>query len=142
MLNRSDSDSNGLKERLSAATHALENERAAHTATRRLLQDAQQARQALQTRVGHLELSQNEALRTERDARRDAEEALAALRAEVARADIERADIERREQPVVVAAPIRQRREIRASEPIPRQKRAANEPKPVRWWTPSYRTKR
>ena len=151
MLNRSDNDSSGLKDRLSAATHALESERTAHTATKRLLQEAQQARQALQTRLGHDELSHSELLRTERDARREAEEALANFKLEVERAEIERVETarveaarvedERRAAPPVVAQPVRQRREIRASEPIPRQKRPANEPKPVRWWTPSYRAK-
>lgn len=137
MLNRSDNDSSGLKDRLSAATHALETERTAHAATKRLLQEAQQARQALQTRLGHDELSHTEFLRTERAARREAEDALAALKLE-----IERTETERRATVPVVAQPVRQRREIRASEPIPRQKRPANEPKPVRWWTPSYRAKK
>ena len=44
---------------------------------------------------------------------------------------------------VVAAAPERVRREIKASEPIPRKTHAlsSKEPKPVRWWTPSYRSK-
>lgn len=132
MLNRTDSESHGLKERLSAAEHALENERAAHAATRRALQDANHANQAMQTRFGHNELSNGEALRAERDARRAAEEALTALRAELA--ELKQAEL---------VAPEKVRREIRASEPIPRKPRAllTKEPKPVRWWTPSYRAK-
>ena len=43
MLNRADNDSSGLKERLSAAEHALDAERAAHAATKRALQEAQAA---------------------------------------------------------------------------------------------------
>lgn len=130
MLNRTDSETSGLKERLSAAEHALENERTAHAATRRALQEASHANQAMQTRFGHNELSNGEALRAERDLRRAAEEALAALRAELA---------ERSE----ARAPERVRREIKASEPIPRKPRvlSTKEPKPVRWWTPSYRSK-
>ncbi len=132
MLNRTDSETSGLKERLSAAEHALEMERAAHAATRRALQDAQHANQAMQTRFGHTELSNGEALRTERDLRRAAEEALAALQAEAA---------ERKRLDAV--APEKVRRDIRASEPIPRKPRSLStkEPKPVRWWTPSYRSK-
>jgi hypothetical protein len=132
MLNRTDSETSGLKERLSAAEHSLENERAAHAATRRALQEANHANQAMQTRLGHSEMSNGEALRTERDLRRAAEEALAALRTEIA----ERKEIE-------VVAPEKIRREIKASMPIPRKPRTllAKEPKPVRWWTPSYRAK-
>ena len=164
MLNRSDSESGGLKDRLSSTSHALESERAAHAATKRLLQEAQQARQALQTRIGHMEMSHHEILRAEQDARRQAEEALVALRAEAdealvalrseadealiaLRAEADEAiaalhaEMDRPREPVLTAAPLKQRREIRASEPIPRQKRPANEPKPVRWWTPSYRSK-
>ena len=135
MLNRTDSETNGLKERLAAAEHSLEIERASHAATRRALQEANHANQAMQTRIGHSDLSNGEALRTERDLRRAAEEALAALRIEMAQL------AERKE--VVAPAPERVRREIKASEPIPRKTRAlsSKEPKPVRWWTPSYRTK-
>ena len=131
MLNRTDSETSGLKERLSAAEHALENERAAHAATKRALQEAHHANQAMQTRFGHTELSHAEALQTQRDLRQAAEEALAALRAELA---------ERKPAPVVAE---KVRREIKASEPITRKLRAiaAKEPKPVRWWTPSYRAK-
>ena len=143
MLNRSDSDSNGLKERLTSAEHALEAERAAHAATRRSLQEAQQAHQGLQTRFGHTELSRNETLQTERDARRDAEEALAAIRAEMVQLQAAHAaELVRLREVEVAAVPIKVRREIKAIQPIVRQKRGpANEPKPVRWWTPSYRAK-
>ncbi len=144
MLNRTDSETHGLKERLSAAEHALENERAAHAATRRALQEANHANQAMQTRIGHNELSNGEAIRAERDLRRSAEEALATLQTEMAalRAEI----AERKEIEAATPAPVPQRvrREIRASEPIPRKTRAlsSKEPKPVRWWTPSYRSKK
>src|SRR4051812_49220550 len=83
MLNRSERDSGGLKEKLEAAENALEVERNAHAATKRALQEAQSQAQALQTRLGHAELAHNEALGAEREARRVAEDALAALRAEI-----------------------------------------------------------
>lgn len=128
MLNRTDSETAGLRERLAAAEMALENERSAHAATKRALHDAQTAYQALQTRFGHTELSHNEALKTERDARRAAEEALASLRAER-----------------LEAAPQRPSRRVIAIGDHPIRKplaAAAKESKPVRWWTPSYRAKK
>lgn len=174
MLNRTDSETTGLKERLSAAEHALENERGAHANTRRALQEASQANQSMQTRFGHNELSNGEVLRSEREGRRVAEAAVieirAALQAETARAKMleaalaaakvsetkaaERKIAEHKLEQVAssvieraVAQPkvqeIRVKREVKASEPIPRTPRSASpkEPKPVRWWTPSYRAK-
>jgi hypothetical protein len=138
MLNRADGETTGLKDRLAAAEAALETERAAHAATRRALQEAQAAHQALQTRSGHSELARNEALAAEREARRSAEEALAALRAELAetsRAEMARAETQRRE-PFQAAEPKPERPARK-----PRAAAAPKEPKPVRWWTPSYRAK-
>lgn len=133
MLNRTDHETSGLKERLSAAQHALENERGAHATTRRTLQDVNQAHQALQTRFGHTELSHGEALRNEREARRAADEALTVLRTEMAD----------RQQAEASAPEIKPRREIRASEPIRKARTtSAKEPTPIRWWTPSYRAKK
>lgn len=183
MLNRSDSETSGLKERLSAAEHALENERGAHANTRRALQEATQANQSLQTRLGHNELSNGEVLRSEREGRRTAEATLvelrAALQAETARVKTLEAmlaaakanEAKIAEQPVISykvaerrmaeasdaassgdadavrAAPtlaeIKLRRDVKTSDPSARKLRsaAAKEPKPVRWWTPSYRAK-
>ena len=132
MLNRTDGETAGLRERISATEHALENERGAHAATKRALQDLQASFQALQTRFGHTELSHNEALKLERDARRAAEEALTTLRAE--RLPPPPPVITRERKPAVAIGdrPIRK----------PSLARAAKEEKPVRWWTPSYRTKK
>jgi hypothetical protein len=121
VLNRSERDAGGLKEKLTAAQAALEAERNAHAATRRALQDAQSAHQALQTRLGHAELAHNEALAIEREGRRLAEEALATLRAETP-APAERKPIVRRAR-------------------LPRLPKMEKEAKPVRWWTASYRMK-
>lgn len=130
MLNRTDSETAGLREKLAAAEAALEAERTAHAATRRALHEMQATHQGLQTRFGHTELDHAEALRSERAARRSAEEALAALQAERATA---------------VEAPRRARRKIvpAAGEAPIRKPRlaAARAEKPVRWWTPSYRAK-
>lgn len=172
MLNRTDGETSGLKERLSAAEHALENERGAHANTRRALQEANQANQSLQTRFGHNELSNGEVLRSEREGRRVAEAALIELRASL-QAETDRAKALETALAAAKAAEkkladnraadqkstgykiadtklseprvqeVRLRREVRASEPIPRTPRSASpkEPKPVRWWTPSYRAK-
>ena len=138
VLNRSEGEGGGgLKERVTSLEAALEAERAAHAATRRALQEAQAANQALQTRLGHAALAHTEALEAERSARRAAEDALAALRIEA-------------EQPpkrkLAEHPPIRQ-----ADADVVKPERAARKPrapkvekeqKPVRWWTPSYRAKR
>lgn len=135
MLNRVDGETSGLKDKLAALEATLETERAAHASTRRALHEAQAAHQALQTRSGHTDLAHNEALATERAARRGAEEALAALRSE-------------RPEPAP-RAPEPRMPEPRAMEPkperaprAPRAGAAPKELKPVRWWTPSYRAKK
>lgn len=132
MLNRTDSETAGLRERLAAAEAALESERTAHAATKRALHDIQIAHQGLQTRFGHTELSHAEVLKAERDARRAAEEALAALRAEASEPTPKRRAAPRK---IVLAAGETAIRK-------PRLPTSAREQKPVRWWTPSYRTKK
>ena len=129
VLNRSgDAESGGAKERIASLEAALETERAAHAGTKRHLQEAQAAQQALQTRLAHTELAHSEALGVERQARRAAEEALAAAQA---------------------ALPPPPKRVAAAAEPVvpkvrkPRANAAPpREPKPVRWWTPSFRAKK
>lgn len=130
MLNRSDNESGGLKEKLAAMESALDAERAAHAATRRSLQDTHAANQAMQTRLAHAELAHNEALTTERNARHAAEEALSALQA-----------VPQEEQPQPTPEPKRRGRKP-AIAGIPKLPRPARVEKPVRWWTPSYRAKR
>ena len=129
MLNRVDGETNGLKERVAGLEAQLEAERAAHAATRRTLADAQASNQALQTRAGHTELSHSEAIKREREARRTAEEALSALRAEHMQPT----------RPMVGETPA-----VAALRPgrKPRAVAAPKEQKPVRWWTPSFRSKK
>ena len=129
MLNRTERDQGGLKEKLEAAEAALEAERAAHAATRRALLEAQAAHQALQTRLGHAELAHSEAMATEREARRVAEEALTAFRTEPP------------EPPRTVRAAPEPKPVVRKAR-VARVPKAEKEQKPVRWWTPSYRAKR
>ena len=114
MLNsRGDQDS-AVKGRVSELEAQLEAERAAHAATRRLLQEAQANIQGLQTRLAHAELAH-------RDALANAQQLLDA--------SLEAAK-------VVAPAP----RKVVKKSPIERLPRD-REPKPVKWWTPTYRAK-
>ncbi len=156
MLNRSsDMEAGGAKERITALEATLEAERNAHAATRRTLHDAQAAHQALQTRLAHTELAHREALAAERQLRKQAEEAQAApvappqpKRAEPAaeraapqRVTQDRVTQDRVTQDRVTADRVTQDR-VTAERAVrkPRANAAPpKEPKPVRWWTPSYR---
>ena len=159
MLSRSDAESGGAKDRIAKLEADLEAERAHHGGTKRALHDSQAALQAAQTRLAHTELAHAEALRTERQARKTAEEALAAHLAAPAPARTPRKMIEvANPAPVDVApveiAPAEIAPEVEAPEQPPaalaqrkprklriRAEAPAKEPKPVRWWTASYRAK-
>ncbi|GAC1484625.1 MAG: hypothetical protein NVS2B11_10320 [Acetobacteraceae bacterium] len=136
MLNRTDSEASSLKEKLGALDVQLETERAAHASTRRALQEAQAACQALQTRLAHTQIAHGEALASEREARRLADEALAEARANLAAAAASAAPLA-----AMQAKPAKPKREYRASAATRELKPATREPKPVRWWTTSYRAK-
>ena len=132
---RSDNDPTALfKARVSELEAALEAERTAHSATRRVLHEAQAGVQAQQTRLAHSELAHSEALAAERSARQAAEEALQARLAES-------------EQPasLTVAAPplpavAKAKPAARKASRAPRVSNA-KEPQPVKWWLPSFREK-
>ena len=133
---RNDAENAGLRERIGELQSSLEHERAAHAATRRSLQEQQAAAQALQTRLAHTELAHDEALSLERQARIAAQEALAAVPAPPRRAV---KAVNPSERPAKAAAP------EGAEVPKPKRGRprtaAPKEPKPIRWWTPSFRAK-
>ena len=132
---RSDNDPTAVfKARVAELEAALETERAAHGATRRLLHEAQAAVQAQQTRLVHAELAHNEALVAERSARQAAEESL-------------KARLTVSEQPAApsdaappLAASAKPKPAVRK---VPRTPRIAKvkEPQPVKWWLPSFREK-
>lgn len=132
---RSDNDPTAVfKARVAELEAALETERAAHGATRRLLHEAQAAVQAQQTRLVHAELAHSEALATERSARQAAEESL-------------QAHLAVPEQPLVlpVAAPAlagsaKPKLAVRKAPRVPRVAKT-KEPQPVKWWLPSFREK-
>lgn len=119
MLNRgSEQDAvSAARARVTELEHQLEAERAAHATTRRQLQEAQQITLGLQTRLAHAELTHSDALAT------------AARALEAAQA--------------VAAAPEPPPPVVRATRKpaIDRMTRPPKEQKPVRWWTPSYKSK-
>ncbi len=119
VLNRSDIDPTGpLKARITELEAALETERAAHGATKRVLHDAQAAQQALQTRMTHSEIAHREALAAESAARQAAEA---------------------RVQAASEAAPPKASKTRKAA--VPTQASQEREPQPVKWWLPEYRAK-
>ena len=134
MLNRADSETVALRERIAALETTLENERAAHAGTRRALHDLQAAHQTLQTQARHHDMAQADSLKAALDGRRAAEDAVAALRAELAQ---ERSAAQERKAPESAPASVISRVRTARVATGP-----AKEPKPVRWWTPSYRAKK
>ena len=131
---RSDNDPTAaFKARVAELEAALETERTAHGATRRLLHEAQAAVQAQQTRLAHAELAHSEALAAERSARQAAEESLQARLAA--------------SEPLAVP-PVPAPAAAAAAKPKPTVRKAPRtprvskkEPQPVKWWLPSFRQK-
>ena len=116
MLNRGSEQEalNAARARVAELDHQLEAERSAHAQTRRGLSEAQASIQSLQTRLAHAELAHRDALAA-------ATRALEAAQAKV---------------PAPVAEP-------RSRAPRkPAIDRTPREQSPVRWWTPSYRSKK
>ena len=118
VLNRAEDPTTPLKARISELEASLESERAAHAATRRTLQEAQLAAQALQTRLAHAELAHSDFLAAERQARETAEAA--------------------RQQAVQRLATTQAKQARRKAAPAPAAEREAQ---PVKWWLPNYKAK-
>lgn len=132
---RGDNDPTAVfKARVTELEAALEAERAAHGATRRLLQEAQVAAQAQQTRLAHAEFAHNEALTAERNARQAAEESLQARLA---------VPEQLTPLPVATLSSPPAAKPKPAARKVPRVPRVtkAKEPQPVKWWLPSFREK-
>ena len=137
VVNHRTDDSGVLKERVAELQAQLEGERAAHGATRRKLDEAQAACQTLQTRLAHNDLAHAEALQTERHARIAAQDALAAV-PPLRRPGRPRVHpLPPAPDPVLDDAgqPMESAPARRGRPPGSTQR----EPKPVRWWTPSFR---
>ena len=118
VLNRADDATAPFKARITELEASLEAERVSHAATRRHLQEAQVAAQALQTRLTHAELAHSDALGMEREAR------------EAAEAARKQAVLRLTSATQVKAAP-------RKAAPAPTER----EPQPVKWWLPNYKAK-
>jgi len=127
MLNsRGDNDPTApFKARIAELEAALDAEQAALATMKRALQEAQAAHQAAQTRLAHGEIAQREALATEARRREAAEEALRARMTPIEHPT---------DQPKRAARIPREAR-------VPREPRVAKvrEPKPVKWWLPTFK---
>lgn len=155
MLNqKAEPETAALRERITSLQGALENERQAHQATLRQLKELDGHHTALQTRLAHAELTHGDALEQERRLRITAQEALQealaatpAVRrraappapAPVPTTDEDGDDTGGAEPAMLAAAP---------DSPVPPKRGRGRprsttppEPKPVRWWTPSFRAK-
>lgn len=133
--------------RIAELVASLENERNTHANTRRTLAEQQAAFQALQTRLAHMELAHRDALEAERRTLAVAQAALVEAKAQpaprrAARPAVEAAapavpgeadDTATPDGPLAAAAPKAKRGRPRIHPP--------REPKPLRWWTPSFKAK-
>ncbi len=123
VLNSRGEQDAAVKSRVAELEAQLEQERAAHAATRRALHDAQVTAQGLQTRLAHAELAHREALAAANQA---LETFQAAAKPPAAAAS----------EPAAAPA-LRKTVRKTAIERTPRDR----EPQPVKWWTPTYRAK-
>ena len=116
--------SDSLRARLASLTSELKAERGERVAAQQALADAQRAIQRLQTKLAHAEMAAAEALEIERQARLSAEAKLSQI---------------------VLAKPLQpEAQELaepkkRGRPPGKPQVREEPEPKPVKWWLPSYK---
>lgn len=126
MLNHRTDESAALRERIGELEASLETERNNHAGTRRTVSEQQAQLQSLETRLAHAELAHREALAQERRARTALQEQISQLQAPPA---LRTAPKEAPE----LAEPPRKRGRPRIHPP--------KDPKPVRWWTPSFKAK-
>lgn len=128
MLNHRTDDSAALRERIAELESSLETERNNHAGTRRTVSEQQAQLQSLETRLAHAELAHREALAQEQRTRATLHEQIAHLSA-----------------PPAPREPRPPQELVDASEPPRKRGRPrihpAKEPKPVRWWTPSFKAK-
>ena len=124
MLNaRTDPDTAALRDQIQSLQSALDDKATQLVAARKTIADQEKSIQALQTRIAHNDLAHADALETERRALAAAQEALAAAPAT-------------RAAPKAVAVEIGEKKKRGRPRIHPIQ-----EPKPIRWWTPSFKAK-
>ena len=133
-----DSAPGGLAAVLQAA---LNGERTARADAERLLAEAQATIQSLRTKLAHAELAHNEALGRERLAREHAQTARqeAAAARELAEQRLSEITAARAAQVPPTAATAKRVGSAKSASRAPAAK--TREPKPVKWWLPSYKTK-
>ena len=128
--------------RIAELVASLENERNTHANTRRTMAEQQSALQALQTRLAHMELAHRDALEAERRTLAMAQAALVEAKAQPAP--------RRAARPAVDAAAPAASDDAPATPEGPAAPKAKRgrprihpprEPKPLRWWTPSFKAK-
>lgn len=133
---RSDNDPTApFKVRVAELDAALDAERNAHGATRRTLHEALGNVQALQTRLAHAELAHEEALITERRARKEVEDN---LQAHITPQAVQPLTLALTEVSVMPVAKPKQA--LRKTPKVPRAAKVV-EPQPVKWWLPNFREK-
>lgn len=146
-----------LRERIASLEAALETERQAHQSVLRLLKETEAHHTATQTRLAHAELAHRDAIEQERRLRITAQEALAEalaavpaprrrVAAPVATIAAPAATAANDAEQPAGAAPRLQAAPISAEAPPKRgrgrpRSTTPPEPKPVRWWTPSFKAK-
>ena len=121
----------GFRERLKAVQGALDAERTARIATERTLVEARATIQQLQTKLAHNQLAFSEALATEQQARAAVQLQLNELTA--AATELETVNRSKRAQTAFKAPERTSATRSRQQVVTP-----AKEPKPVKWWLPSY----
>lgn len=157
VLNHRTDETAALRERISALEASLDAERAAHAATRRTSAEQQTQLQSLETRLGHTELAHRDAIALEQRAQTTLKDHIAQLQAaRPARAPRAEPALEprapRTESTAETAPPATPEggdlfgTADADSADVPRKRgrprlHAFKDPKPVRWWTPSFKAK-
>lgn len=158
VLNHRTDETTALRERIEALEASLDTERGAHAATRRTVSEQQAQVQSLETRLAHAELAHRDAMTQAQRTQATLQEHIAQLQAQrpgrEAKAagpvpETPRPDIAAPEHDTADTVPTAtDAAPAKAAEPAgaPRKRgrprlHPPKEPKPVRWWTPSFKAK-
>lgn len=147
VLNHRPDELSAKDARIAELQASLENERNTHANTRRTLSEQQAAHQALQTRLAHMELAHRDALEAERRTLAVAQSALADAKAQPAPRRTPRPTAEPAALADATADAVDGPAAPTALPAAPKAKRGRprihppREPKPLRWWTPSFKAK-
>jgi hypothetical protein len=126
------------RSRLIALEDALAAEQISHARTKRGLEEALATIQALETKLAHGELAHAEAVQHEQAARAQVETTLQRLQAQLQEAEVHAQRI----AAAATSTPRHVEPAVDSSGSVSRGRSKAtgsSEPKPVKWWLPSYR---